>query len=390
MITTKRLVLLLAFATATATATATEFARAQSSPPLLPCAYGKAGFKDPKCASSPDAVGSGASLAQAGTAAVINGGFLRGRELVFTFGDVFEKSTLPLQGAVWAVDLNTGARRILSGFSNDSVGGPKRTGAGPDFGAAYDVKPGPNGSLWVLSRLYSDQTAKSEMRLMQVAPDGTRTLVMNLTQLGSPCSNTLRSLALGPDGSLYAPFDIGGQTRGVLKLNPATHACAPVSQTSNSGSPQTGQGPANSTMRTVLFHGGSLYATDFIKQALWKVNPANGDRTLLSSSNPSGPVGKGPQALGTGWLTAEGSTLWVSGTVVGNEASSGAPGIVEVNLTSGERKTFPSGDGPTVARDAIVPVWKEPGTKNLIIAVNKGILRYEVGGDRNWISASSR
>jgi hypothetical protein len=153
--------------------------------------------------------------------------------------------------------------------------------------------------------------------------------------------------------------------------------------------PDVGRGPKNGTFSAIVFHRGSLYASDFIKQALFRVDPENGDRTIISSSSGSGAIGGGPRALGTGWLTAEGNTLWVSGAVVGNDTSSLPPGVVEIDLTTGERKLFPSGEGPQVpGSDDTIRVWKEPGSRTLIVAARKGLLRYLLGGDRNWFSRS--
>ena len=360
---------------------------------VKPCAYGKAGFNTPFCKSAPDNVGSGPSLAQAGTAAEIRGGFLRGKELVFAFGGVFEKASLPLQGAIWSVDTKTGARKVLSGFSNDAAGGAKRTGSGPDLMDVFDVKPASGGALWVLSRGNNGATGqalKDQLLLMKVAPDGTRSVAMNLSKAGSPCRYAQRSLTVAPDGTLYAAFDYNGSERGIMKIDPAAGKCQIVSQTAPKASAQVGKGPETTTFRTVLFHKGSVYATDFVKNALWKIDPASGDRTLLSSSNSAGAVGAGPKALGTGWMTADGNTLWVSGTVVGNDYSSTSPSIVEVNLTNGARKTFGSGDGPTLTNDHIAPIWKEPGSNTLLVAAHKGIMRYQLDGDRNWVSYSSK
>jgi hypothetical protein len=227
------------------------------------------------------------------------------------------------------------------------------------------------------------------MLLTKVAPDGTRTRVLNLSELPAPCPHALNNLAASPDGTLYAPFSHVGVGRGVMKIDPAAKKCTPVTQSPLNDKPPLGQGPQNATFGAALFHNGSLYATDFTKAAVFKISPANGDRAVVSSSNPAGAVGGGPKALGTGWLTAEGGTIWVSGAVVGNEASSLAPGVVEVNLATGERKLFPSGEGPQIpGADEKVRIWKEPGARNLIVATRKGFLRYQLGGDRNWFSRS--
>jgi hypothetical protein len=137
----------------TAVASSHKLSFAEGGSKLLPCAYGKAGYGKPACQSSPSAgVGSGPSLAQSGTAAEIRGGFLKGTELIVAFGGIFENAQATLQGSIWGINTTTGARRVISGFTNDAATGPKRTGKGPDFGDAFDVKPGKEGELYVLSK----------------------------------------------------------------------------------------------------------------------------------------------------------------------------------------------------------------------------------------------
>jgi hypothetical protein len=195
----------------------------------------------------------------------------------------------------------------------------------------------------------------------------------------------MRSLTSAADGTLYAPYDYNGSERGVMRIDPARKSCEIVSESS---SKPKGAGPENSTFRSVFAHQGSVLATDFIKNALFKIDVKSGDRTILSSSKGGGTVGAGPKALGTGYMTAEGNTLWVSGPVVGNDASPQAPGVVEVDLATGSRKTFKPADGPMMPSDQPLPIWKEKGSRTLLVAVDNGILRYELDGDRNWISVS--
>ena len=133
--------------------------------------------------------------------------------------------------------------------------------------------------------------------------------MLNLSELPAPCPHVLNNLAVGPDGALYAPFSHVGVGRGIVKIDPGARKCIPISQSPLDGKPAIGRGPDNATLSAVLFHQGALYASDFIKQALFKVEPANGDRATVSSSSGSAAVGSGPKALGTGWMTAEGNTL---------------------------------------------------------------------------------
>ena len=62
---------------------------------------------------------------------------------------------------------------------------------------------------------------------------------------------------------------------------------------------------------------------------------------------------------------------------------------MEVNLATGERKRFPSGEGPQIpGSDDTIRIWKEPGASTLVVAARKGFLRYQLGADRNWFSLS--
>ena len=354
---------------------------------VLPCGYGKAGFKDPRC-NQTGAVGSGPSLAQAGTAARISGGFLAGSKLTVSFADVFDTAKTPLRGAIWEVDTRSGARRVVSGFAHDAAGS-QWVGAGEQFGSVWDVKPATDG-YWALSRRPNATVGKDEILLFKVTRDGTRSIAMSMSAAGAPCRAIGQSLSVAADGTIYATYDFDGTERGLMKVDPSRKACTVVSSSPSNGGKQApvGAGPGTSTLRTVLAQGGALYATDFLKAAVFKVDPTTGARTILSSANPAGLVGPGVEAIGTGYLAIKNGRLLVTGTLVGGSVPASAPGIMAIDMTSGARSTFGSGDGILAGRDQIMPIWDEPGTEDVLVAVGKSIVRYRLGGDRNYVSSS--
>jgi hypothetical protein len=102
------------------------------------------------------------------------GGFLEGREMIYPI--TWSDSTRQNQTLIYAVNIDTGARRRVSGAYQDPQTGYTEVGAGDPFLNIYDVRKGPDGSFYAMG-------STGEIgwpRIWRVNPQtGDRTLVFN-------------------------------------------------------------------------------------------------------------------------------------------------------------------------------------------------------------------
>jgi hypothetical protein len=199
-----------------------------------------------------------------------------------------------VQGAVLIVDPATGNRTTLSGCANNacsSIVGSGQSLMGP-LGAIRTAA----GQVYILDNNLIENTPV----VLSIDPgSGNRTVISGCIVVGGTCSATVGSgllpIVLGPgavaaDGGLLVA---GVATaREVLRIDPATGNRSVVSGCNNiSCSAIIGTGPLFSFPRRVtVAANGSLLVTDSDLPGVIRVDPATGNRTVITSTS----VGIGP------------------------------------------------------------------------------------------------
>jgi hypothetical protein len=284
---------------------------------------------DPRCDPSiggraPGLIGMGPPLDIEGSSVRMEHGFVdtAGNRLVFPIDAIFIASG---NGALFAVDLDTGDRTIVSGTAHDPRTGASTVGDGPTVGHFYDIQPGPDG--WVA---LVDTGEISQLTLMTIDPaTGARTLATrNLATDAWPgcefpenpsvfypgaatsSGDAGPSIAVGDDGTVFVPFELGANCDvidGIVAIK--DDQCHVVTLASHFGgrcSFEVGQGPSFEAPRTLRFFGGQLYTAQ-VDGSLMKVDPTTGAREIVASSM----VGTGEPIVDTGAFTfRDDGTLW--------------------------------------------------------------------------------
>ena len=175
--------------------------------------------------------------------------------IIMTVGRIFESASKPLQGAVFAVDLATGDRTLLSGAANDPAKGVSRVSTGPDLGKAFNVQPSPDGSWYVYSELGVGTVpeATSHPMITKLNPaTGVREQQWDLSTFDK-CPIT-SGIAIAKDGSIYG---ISGSAEealnGIAKIDLVAKKCAILS------GPTVGSGvDIGRDMGSLIFEQGAL------------------------------------------------------------------------------------------------------------------------------------
>ena len=289
----------------------------------------------------------------------LRGGFVEAddRELIIA-GDW--SNATGKHGYIWAIHMDTGDRRIISGsFVDPSAGFVLTTvGTGINFNEPYNIKKGPDGAYYV-----ADNMLVGKVRVIRVDPaTGDRTLVWdsnNLEDFGwCPHNNPsdsmqaspqediyVRSFTMDDDGNFYFANLAGGRGSGVaiLKVSPDGQTCSDVTRSGASGSNlyvgnETGGGFAvvQGNYAALSIRGDSLFIVNQLTNQLIEVDLATGTRYLRSSASNAFVYGTGPTGRDgiPNWHTMPDPTDDNYYWVVGDE---GKTLMVRVNLTNGNR-----------------------------------------------------
>ena len=206
------------------------------------------------------------------------------------------------QGALFAVDLSTGQRTLLSDFSN--------VGQGPRGASPFGVALTADGTVLVID---ADAGTESQGGLFMVDPDtGQRTLLSDFGVAGQgPLGENPVGVALTADGGiLVVDYDAGTDTQGALfTVDPDTGQRTLLSDFGVAGQGPLGEDPVG----VALTIDGTILVSDpnagvGARGRLFIVNPLTGTRLLLSefSDAGQGPQGRNPFHLA---LTADGMIL---------------------------------------------------------------------------------
>lgn len=367
-----------------------------------------------------------------------SGGYVEPGTRRLIIGGYYSDAPFNNMGLIFAIDLDTGARTVLSGAYNDPVMGVRRVGCSgtpaecastmpiaDDIGSIQDVKRGADGNTYA----YVSGPGLGAQIWRVDLTTGRRTLVWreeiraNLTgQRPSSSVNTnqcwngvpdealmgVRVVQLHPNGwtmdamgNHYFGVQPNGAPvgpNGIVRVSADGSSCTWVTRYFNDAPSTSGPmnayrgqdlGTGNTALmrfdwRALLVHtDGNLYGRN--ASALVRINPATGDRIVVSNADLMAGVGRGA-VMGDRWLTwdAARNRLWTTGA--GNATS-----IVAVNLMSGDRddmtNSFAMADwyrhirGPLgqnfQLRGGLIFDPQEPNDA-IIVHNNTSIVRYEV------------
>lgn len=262
-------------------------------------------------------------------------------------------------GVIWAIDADTGARRVVSGTIN-TANGYVTTGGGYDSNVTvsgvtrhtaplpflWDVRRGPDGQWYT----YASDTADN-VEIVRVDPGtGDRTLVWHKDFVGgdhpfpqctSDRSNQRsvqfaeKSFTIDDAGNFYLSFHNSGDGDGIARIPADGNGCDIVTRVRSTTRPDVGTGfsPQSQDWGGMLFHDGVIYVSTILGDRLIEVTAATGNRRVVST--PSAPaVGTGFNSIGETWLVFDDETglLWTSGGA--------ADQFVVIDLATGNRQNL--------------------------------------------------
>ena len=338
-----------------------EFVQFWSNPTNLmaDCRCGDANVHIDRCSRPVDqplevSFGEGPQMRAVSSGIIDNGqGDVIGRELYMPMS--WSDGTTQDSGMIFAINLDTGDRRHISGTHVDPREGIKEVGSGDPFTEIFQVVAGEDGMLYVIG----SKTEAGEPRIWMVDPDsGERTLLYDAETVEEEkrCANgnlnpggrtDLQlhpgSFAVDGDGNFYIsglPTSLPGPA--IVKIDRQTNQCDYVTLVAVGGtlneaeSVGGGYSQVQFPFRGLEWNDGKLYAIS--NTQLHEIDPATGDRRLLSNAKTTGGLGSGPVAdegLGNYWTVYDKhhDVFWTVG--------GGGGFVVAVDPESGDRFTFP-------------------------------------------------
>jgi hypothetical protein len=233
-------------------------------------------------------------------------------------------------GMVWALDWETGDRRIVSGQYLDARAGLVEYGSGPPLYQTEDLEVAADGYYYVVAT-----APNADEEVVRVDPStGARTVMWRendpaFAQCDNGNNGVYREVQVnrlgfevGDDGTYYfGVLEVGGGGQGpsIVAISPDGQSCRYVTRfgaepTNRFFNQNVGGGwpLAQGRYEALEWVDGYLYAIDFISLSILRVDPATGDRYMISSSTDG--VGVGP-AIGTRWIVHDPvrEVLWTSG-----------------------------------------------------------------------------
>ncbi len=264
----------------------------------------------------------------------------------------WKTASKPNQTMIYAIHLDTGARRYFSGTYNDPANGLTRVAEGPDFVQVMDMDVGPDGQFYAVG-------ASSEIahpKIWRVDPtNGNRTLIFDAATAPAsalcPNGSTLPGLktvqmaaqgwAIDSQGRFY--FSMVNQPGpSIVRIAADGQTCdyltsivdIPSNSRSNVGG---GYDDIQHDFRAFHIKDGKLYTVS--GYLFVEVDLATGSRKLLSKATDLGNIGTGPinaEGLGDKWTRWDPyrNIFWTVGALGGSSA-------VAVDPASGNRFTWP-------------------------------------------------
>ena len=336
-------------------------------------------------------------------------------------------------GMIWAVNMDSGDRRVISGAFLDNNAGFTRVVKGdgaPSFVEPYHVLKGPDGDYYVADRVLNpnnpSQTVAGRVRVLRVSPaTGDRTLVWDSGDRDafgwcphrSTVSGTqatpwedinIPTFAMDAQGRFYFANSQGGRGSGtaILRISADGSTCEDITRSGataangyTTGNLLKGGGfdVSQGTYEAISVDGDTLYAVNLPGRTLVEIDIPTGDRKLLSSAGNallvgSGPTGrdgipsyytiKDPSDDGFIWVVGdEGKTLMVR---VDKRTGNRAPISPELNNPKWERFVF----GPMFTGNlAQGGMWFDPADPNILYFAHdgRGVVKAELDFKNNYI-----
>lgn len=287
------------------------------------------------------------------------GGFVEGNTLYIAHGDRNPTTTEVV--ALYAVDLTTGNRRVISGsyVKNPQASYSDQTlttvGAGPPlqhlgtvrrFGAGKILARGYSGFLQI------DEATGARVKLPALSPDCGK----NFSSFWELTQDAKKALVL---------FDVPSKdTAGVTLLDLQTMKCTPVA---TGGTPAVGKGvPFDFKTRPQAVvrsadDPSKVYVNHFAQSGVWSVDLATGERTVIARR--SGPLKKGDMdCYPQGAASASKGRLWYA-TDDGPGCNGSA--LMYTETGTGNQVILSPKFGPQPVKT--MGIWPLPGKPNWVV-----------------------
>jgi hypothetical protein len=286
------------------------------------------------------------------------GAALDGREMLIT--STWSSSNRQNQGVVFAMDLDTGDRRIVSGSWNSPADGTFSTGDGPDFVNAYNIEIGADGDYYVVG---GTGEASNPIVWRVDAESGDRELVYEAKGDGfATCANGLRedepgtkevnlnplSWTMDDAGNHYFGVLAGAPGPSVVKISPDGQSCEYLTRVLVDpdgvfeGNVGEGFDDIQFYFSALEIVGDTMYALS--DRQIYTIDMTNGRRRLFTDAQADA-VGSGSPNLGKVWLTWDPhhEVLWSYGSPSDENV------VIAVDPEDGERIASPCWH-PTLGR----------------------------------------
>jgi hypothetical protein len=191
-----------------------------------------------------------------------------------------------MQGAILAVDIQTGARRIVSGSGEEAVGD------GPAFGHLLDARRGPDGFIYA----FSDSYNPGVMDIFKVDPEtGDREIVWGGRQSGypqcelpgdGPLQYTDSGFAVGPEGQFYIGVSNPTQGVGIVEVAADGSSCDVLTFTGDAAIARGDGFDMRGFVMGYTIHDNKLWAFTTGEKTFFAVDLETGDRTNAIAIDP--------------------------------------------------------------------------------------------------------
>lgn len=395
----------------------------------IDCRCNRSNAKLQECRPGSDAYAAGLAMGTGPRMHGINlakwgGGFLLNGELYAAVHYTGGNAGNLKPGAIYAIDIKTGDRRVVSGSYLDAKTGRVDVGSGHSVSGEalpflVDLKLGKDGQIYALG-----SNTLNDVEITRIDPkSGARTLIWRRQSLDdggaadfaygqcfsgipsssydsgfSPLQYAERAFALGEDGSFFIGWK--GDGVGVVRVSADGKTCSVVSRWASNNKTKplddvgTGVTPQYGTISGMLHRKGVIYAET--KDMLLAIDDKTGNRTTFSNVGGIGGIGET-----NFWVDEARGLFFACGTVAARKCSvhkledgNIAQGLFQIGqalpVLPGK---YPQTQGAKGALDnnnhnGFGAVVVDPDDVNIMyFVVLSGVIRYEVDtGNSHFIS----
>lgn len=386
-------------------------------------------------AGAPLRIGTGPGITELRGDKGFSGGFIDQATRKFIVGGRYSDAPFNSMGLIFSIDIDTGARTILAGAYLNPATGIQRFGCSgtpaecasgapidDDLRTVQDVKRGPDGKLYAyvsgaglgsqIWRVEADGKHslvwREEIRASETAKRPTAAVNSNQCWNGVPDGSSgvkvvqlhQSGWTMDPQGNHYFAVQPNGAPvgpNGIIKISADGTTCSWATRYFNDAASSSGPlnahrnqdvGTGNVALmrfdwRALYFYDNSLWGRN--ASALVKIDPATGNRVVVSNADVGAAVGGGA-AMGDRWLQWDPARqrMWTTGG--GNSTS-----MTGVDLANGNRDDMSNSFEKTNWYNHIDGAlqqnyqlrggfdFDERGEKDMIVVHNNfAIVRYEI------------